>query len=204
MTRSRGCTRSRRRPSGSASAGRRRTTWPVSTRRPVVARGSRSSGSAIACGFLAGPCLNWPKSAGSSPCPSSPLTPIAGGGRSVGRSGCGVQSVPRRERPGGRARRRLGRRAGPLARLVGVAARLTSSCWCRRTEVVVLEIVVRFAPDLVGRRVPGWAAGHRSISTHDVSQTGGGSIRSIVCTRSIDRSKEATLPTPVLSAQATR
>ncbi len=132
----------------------------------MVARGSRSSGSAIACGFLAGPCLNWPKSAGSSPCPSSPLTPIAGSGRSVGRSGCGVQSGPRRERPGGRARRRLGRRAGPLGRLVGVAARLTSSCWCRRTEVVVLEIVVRFAPDLVGRRVPGWAAGHRSISTH--------------------------------------
>ncbi len=35
-------------------------------------------------------------------------------------------------------------------------------------------------------------------------QTGGGSIRSIVSTRSMDRSKEATLPTPVLSAQATR
>src|SRR5215211_824764 len=35
-------------------------------------------------------------------------------------------------------------------------------------------------------------------------QTRGGSIRSIVLTRSIDRSKEATLPTPVVSAQATR
>ena len=35
-------------------------------------------------------------------------------------------------------------------------------------------------------------------------QTGGGSIRSIVFTRSIDRSKEATWPTPVVSAQATR
>ena len=32
-------------------------------------------------------------------------------------------------------------------------------------------------------------------------QTGGGSIRSIVSTRSIERSKEATLPTPVLSAR---
>lgn len=35
-------------------------------------------------------------------------------------------------------------------------------------------------------------------------QTGGGSIRSIVLTRSIDRSKETTMPTPVVSAQATR
>jgi hypothetical protein len=42
------------------------------------------------------------------------------------------------------------------------------------------------------------------LAADDVSQTGGGSIRSIVRTRSIDRSKEATLPTPVLSAQATR
>ena len=166
MTRSRGCTRSRRRASGSASAGRRRTTWPVSTRRPVVARGSRSSGSAIACGFLAGPCLNWPNSAGSSPCRSSPLTPIAGSGRSVGRSGCGVRSGPRREQHGGRARRRLARRAGPLGRPVGVAARLTSSCWCRRTDVVVLEVVVRSSADLVCRQCPG---GQRVIvppSTH--------------------------------------
>ena len=35
-------------------------------------------------------------------------------------------------------------------------------------------------------------------------QTGGGSIRSIVLIRSMDRSKDATLLTPVLSAQATR
>jgi hypothetical protein len=36
------------------------------------------------------------------------------------------------------------------------------------------------------------------------NQTGGGSIRSIVLMRSMDRSKEATLLIPVLSAHATR
>lgn len=35
-------------------------------------------------------------------------------------------------------------------------------------------------------------------------QIGGGSIRSTVLTRSIDWSNEATMPTPVVSAQATR
>ena len=42
------------------------------------------------------------------------------------------------------------------------------------------------------------------LEADPADQTGGGSIRSIVLTRSIERSKEAILPIPVVSAQATR
>lgn len=44
---------------------------------------------------------------------------------------------------------------------------------------------------------------HRAIATRRHHRFGG-SIRSMVWTRSIDRSNDATLLTPVLSAQATR
>ena len=54
--------------------------------------------------------------------------------------------------------------------------------------------------DIVNRRTPATSVAGRVADHH----TGGGSIRSIVFIRSMDRSKDTTLLTPVLSAQATR
>ena len=53
-------------------------------------------------------------------------------------------------------------------------------------------------------RLPQHAAPGVAGRVADHQMTGGGSIRSIVLIRSMDRSKDATLLTPVLSAQATR
>ena len=86
--------------------------------------------------------------------------------------------------------------AGDPRRDVQIAARhadpRTTTIYDRRRQIRTLIAT------------PPTSSSHSRPEADRPDQTAGGSIRSIVSIRSMDRSNDATLPTPVLSAHATR